>query len=94
MSLINALIFDQLALNMGKLKNYTLVFLLGGMAYYTFSESTEQDSGLSIGNSNWNILSTSLSVLTGYFLWDEEISNNQFLGIMLGISGLYLINKK
>lgn len=48
--------------------------------------------GMGIINSRYNVLSTVLICLIGYFVFDEKISNKQILGIIMSVVGIALLH--
>lgn len=46
-----------------------------------------------IGSTNmiWNIFSTTIVLLMGYFLFNESLTHYQFLGVMFGILAIVLL---
>jgi len=48
--------------------------------------------GIGITNMLWNIASTTLVLLIGYFIFKEHINHYQYLGIGLGILAIVLLS--
>ena len=89
--LVTASALDQLSLSLGKAGYFLPAVLAGGAAYGAITV-TVQEKGVGLGNAHWNVYSTLLGTLIGRFYWGEDISNKDYLGIALCISGLYLLN--
>jgi len=53
---------------------------------------TLQYEGIGITNMLWNIASTTLVLLMGYFIFKEHINHWQYLGIGLGIISIVLLS--
>ena len=85
-------VLDQTALSLGK-GGYPAfaVFSVGGLAYYYMASNVSAD-GVGIGNTKWNIISTVLGCIVGTFLWKEELTSTQWLGVAMSLTGLYMIN--
>lgn len=64
---------------------------LGGAAYYTVGTAIGQD-GQGIANTNWNLLSTALSVGIGTLYWGETLSDRQWMGVALAGVSFWLLN--
>ena len=47
--------------------------------------------GIGLVNFFWNILSTISGILIGIYLFNEKINNKQIIGIIISLTGLYLI---
>lgn len=83
------------ALKYGGTTNSSLFFaggvLAGAAAYYTMG-AVITISGQAKGNTMWNVYSTIASTLIGYFIWQEDISPKNLLGIGVSCFGIYLMN--
>lgn len=87
-----ATFFDQLSLNAIKAESsIPLIFILGGTAYSTLRGAISKD-GIAMANGNWNVLSTICATLLGYFYWEENLTQKNFIGIGLACVSLYLMN--
>jgi len=78
--------------------NKNLLFLgltvtLFGSAGYVFARSLKYE-GMAITNVLWIAFSIIVVTIVGYFLFKEEISVIQFVGIAVIMVGLILINLK
>lgn len=47
--------------------------------------------GIGLVNFFWNIFSTISGILIGIYLFNERINNKQIIGIIISLTGLYLI---
>lgn len=47
--------------------------------------------GIGTTNMVWNIFSTTIVLLMGYFLFNETLTHYQFLGVMFGILAIVLL---
>ena len=47
--------------------------------------------GIGTTNMIWNIFSTTIVLLMGYFLFNETLTHYQFLGVMFGILAIVLL---
>jgi len=77
-------------------KNNWLLFatvIFFGAAGYTFAKSLKYE-GAAITNILWIGLSTVLVGILGYFIFKEEISSIQLIGMAVIVIGLVLINLK
>jgi len=95
MSFINSQVaataFDQISLNAIKAGFPGIVFITGGLAYYSLSGAIKI-GGMGMGNAFWNVLSTISGTIIAHFVWNEEISNKQMLGIGFGAVSLFLMD--
>lgn len=64
--------------------------LLGGWQYYHFSQGLGEGSVVR-RNIIWDVISDVLVTITGVFLWGEQISSKQMVGIGLSLVGIYLM---
>jgi len=77
-------------------KTYLLLYLMLYMIIPFFLIKTLKYEGIGITNMLWNIASTTLVLLIGYFIFKEHINHYQYIGIGLGILAIVLLslNKK
>ncbi len=66
------------------------VVLFGG-AGYVFAKSLRYE-GMAIANVLWIAISIILVTIAGYFLFKENISATQFIGMGIIVAGLVVIN--
>ena len=83
--------FNELCQN-NKLLTYfilSIIFsIVGGFTYYTLLKKYDVSFIIPILKS----MSLIIIIIAGYLLFNEKISNNKFLGILLISLGMYLIN--
>ena len=48
--------------------------------------------GIGIINMIWNICSTTLVIIIGYYIFNEKINNLQYFGIALGLVSIFLLS--
>jgi len=68
------------------------VLLFGG-AGYVFTRSLQYE-GMAIVNILWVALSVIITTIIGYFIFQEEITNTQLIGIGIITIGLILVTLK
>lgn len=72
---------------------YTFLAILGYMMVaITLIKIVEKNDTVSLTNVFWNVLSSVYGLFIGYMLFKEKITRNQFLGVMLAIISIVLIN--
>lgn len=62
--------------------------LIGGWQYRMFSQGL--DSTIT-RNIVWDVVSDVLVTISGIFLWGEQLTNRQYIGIALSLIGIYLL---
>lgn len=63
---------------------------LGGWQYHYFSQGLAEGSVIS-RNIIWDVMSDVLVTISGIFLWGENLTNRQYIGIALSLVGIYLM---
>lgn len=71
---------------------YFYVALITSMISYYSLYPAMSNIGEGRANLNWNIISSSLGIITGYYIWNEKFTSKNIMGIVLGIVSLYLLN--
>jgi multidrug transporter EmrE-like cation transporter len=82
---------DAVTLNLIKGEVSGLPILTGAYSYHTLGDAVKKN-GIGVANASWNIMSTALCVISGYFIWNEQLTTKKIMGIGLGMAGLYLMN--
>jgi multidrug transporter EmrE-like cation transporter len=78
-----------------KTKWLVMAMLIYGLIVVTMLDKCMKANGGGIGKVNftWNCCSTIMAFLVGTFLFGEEISRRQWIGIGVSIVGLWMILK-
>lgn len=72
-------------------KTYLLLYLMLYMIIPFFLIKTLKYEGIGVVNMLWNIISTIVVILIGYYVFSERINHLQYLGIGLGFLSIILI---
>lgn len=91
MEYLNPTTADFITINLLKNGYSNAAFITGGYAYSSLSPIIEK-RGIIVAQSSWNVMTTSLALLAGFFLYNEQLDQKKILGLGLGISGLLLMN--
>lgn len=69
-----------------------LACALYALAPYCMYKALQQQNNVGTTNLSWNVLSTIIVLLIGYFVYKENVTSLQCLGVGLGIFSLYCIS--
>ncbi len=78
---IQATAADQITLNLMKADIHPILPIISGSLAYYYLNQAVRDKGIAVANTTWNIHSTIFSVLTGYLLWNENLTSRKISGI-------------